>query len=1062
MLGTVFTCVVATFGLTATVDDDKHLAEMLEQRLMAEPAARLAKEAREHGDATRGALLFYRQELMCARCHDGNAHAQEHPLGPDLARPSERATGAFLVESILNPNKVIKKGFETVTIATRDGKVVSGLLDQELQDAVVLRDTAGEGKLIRVPKAEIEERANNGPSSMPAGLVNLLVSRQEFLDVARYVIELTEKGPARAKELRPNAVALNPAPLPEYENDLDHAGLITALDQESYRRGEAIYERVCANCHGTREGVGSLPTSPRFATGTLRNGGDPYRMYQTLTRGFGQMPAQTWMVPRQKYDVIHYIREAYFKTSNPAHYTKLDRPYLQSLPQGTTRGPEPAAIDEWAAMDRGPSLNLTVEAGAGAGESGKYLAYKGIATRLDEGPGGISRGGAWMVQDHDTMNVIAAWTGQGFIDWNGINFNGKHEVHPRIAGQVEFANATGPGWADPATGSFDDPRTPARDGRRYGPLPRSWLHYRGLYHFGERVIVSYDVGSTAVLEMHGMERNPERPGEANFSRTLEIAPRAHQLVMRVAPEGTALALVGSGARLVERDGARLMVVPPLASTVRVKVLISRGEARALREWAKQSAAPMALTPLTKGGRAHWPEVLVTKAARGEDAGAFAVDVLTPPERNPWLALLRFSGLDFLGDGNRAVLCTWDGDVWVVDGLRDESGVLSWRRIASGLFQPLGVKVRDGQIYVACRDQIVTLRDLNGDGETDFYENFNSDHQVTEHFHEFAMDLQTDDAGNFYYAKAARHGKTAVVPQHGTLLRVSADGGQTEILATGFRAPNGVCLNRDGTFFLTDQEGFWTPKNRINWVKKGGFYGNMWGYTDVTDSSDSAMEPPVCWITNAVDRSPAELLWVESRRWGPLEGALLNLSYGYGKIFVVARERIGDRMQGGISALPIPAFPTGVMRGRFHPGDAQLYVCGLYGWAGNQTYPGGFYRVRAMGKAVHVPLGLKTLNEGVALTFSAGLDRASAVDLSHYEVKTWSLKRSVNYGSEHIDEKPARVVGAGLSEDGKTVILEIEGFRPVQCIEIKYALRGVGGERVEGQFDGTIHAIPERD
>ncbi len=33
-----------------------------------------------------------------------------------------------------------------------------------------------------------------------------------------------------------------------------------------------------------------------------------------------------------------------------------------------------------------------------------------------------------------------------------------------------------------------------------------------------------------------------------------------------------------------------------------------------------------------------------------------------------------------------------------------------------------------------------------------------------------MGLQTDAEGNFYYAKAARHGLTAVVPQHGTLLR----------------------------------------------------------------------------------------------------------------------------------------------------------------------------------------------------------------------------------------------------------------------------------------------------
>ena len=45
-----------------------------------------------------------------------------------------------------------------------------------------------------------------------------------------------------------------------------------------------------------------------------------------------------------------------------------------------------------------------------------------------------------------------------------------------------------------------------------------------------------------------------------------------------------------------------------------------------------------------------------------------------------------------------------------------------------------------------------------------------------------------------------------MPQHGTLLQVSKDGSKTDILATGFRAPNGVCVNPDGTFFLTDQEG----------------------------------------------------------------------------------------------------------------------------------------------------------------------------------------------------------------------------------------------------------------
>ena len=124
------------------------------------------------------------------------------------------------------------------------------------------------------------------------------------------------------------------------------------------------------------------------------------------------------------------------------------------------------------------------------------------------------------------------------------------------------------------------------------------------------------------------------------------------------------------------------------------------------------------------------------------------------------------------DGKRAAVATWLGDVWIVDGIDGRLAEHRWKRICTGLFQPLRVKVVDGVIYVTCRDQIARLHDYNGDEEIDYVECFNSDHQVTEHFHEFAMGLQRDAQGNFYYAKSARHAKPALVPHHGTLLKVS--------------------------------------------------------------------------------------------------------------------------------------------------------------------------------------------------------------------------------------------------------------------------------------------------
>ena len=148
---------------------------------------------------------------------------------------------------------------------------------------------------------------------------------------------------------------------------------------------------------------------------------------------------------------------------------------------------------------------------------------------------------------------------------------------------------------------------------------------------------------------------------------------------------------------------------------------------------------------------------------------------------------------------------------------------------------------------------------------------------------------------------------------------------------------------------------------------------MWGYTDVTDTSDSAMKQPLCWITNEFDRSPAELIWVPAKTWGPLAGSLLNTSYGMGKIFVVPYETVNGQAQGGMCALPLPVFPTGVMRPRFHPTDGHLYVCGMYAWAGNQTAPGGFYRVRYTGKPADLPVGLTAKAGAVELTFTDTLD-----------------------------------------------------------------------------------------
>ena len=868
---------------------------------------------------------------------------------------------------------------------------------------------------------------------------------------------------------------LQEAQLPDFEKNLDHKGLISALGDrhgESVTSGEHIYSNVCFNCHGNPDQPGSVPTAFKFWADTFKVGNDPYAIYQTLTKGYGSMPPQINLTPVEKYDVINYIREEFVLEDNSNQYFKIDSTYLSSLPQGEFMGPAPKEYKPWAEMDYGNFLINTYElVGINAPPRERStgpieplpdenlvdanFAYKGIAVRLDQGPGGVAAGKAWMMFDHDVLRVAGAWTGEnGFMDWEGILLNGKHNISPRTAGDLHFSNPVGPGWANPETGSFEDPRFMARDKRRFGPLPRNWAQYKGLYQYEDRVIISYTVGNANILEVFDLEFNSKEPV---FTRTLNISPSSGSLKMRVAPVGTSVALIGEGAVLKEQDGFIVMEALP-SQPLQIKLLLGKPGIQDLEQYAKTSYLPESLIAYTKGGPARYPQKLSTMVTKGEQEGSFQVDILNPPYDSPWKNQLRLSGIDFLKDSNKGVVCSTDGDVWLIEGFTSDSGTLSWQRIASGLFQPLGIKVINEEIFITCRDQIVKLHDLNGDKETDFYESFNNDQQVTDHFHEFAMGLQADKEGNLYYAKSARHAREALVPQHGTLLKVSKDGLKTDIIATGFRAANGVCLNPDGTFIVTDQEGHWNPMNRINWVEKGGFYGNMFGYDPPSDSSNAGMEQPLVWVERERDQSPSELLWVESEKWGPLNGKLLNFSYGYGKVFVVPHEKINDQVQGGIFELPIPRFSTGVMRGRFNPSDGQLYVCGLSAWGSTQPQLGGLYRVRYTGEKSIIPVGLNAMENAMKITFTEKLDRASALNVSNYKINTWDLERSREYGSKHYNEQTLKVTKAELSEDGKSVILTIPEITSTWVMEIIYQLSDSNGSKVEGVIQNTIHQL----
>lgn len=453
---------------------------------------------------------------------------------------------------------------------------------------------------------------------------------------------------------------------------------------------------------------------------------------------------------------------------------------------------------------------------------------------------------------------------------------------------------------------------------------------------------------------------------------------------------------------------------------------------------------------------------------GIDPGQpFAIDKIVWPADNPWDSWIRFGGFDFFSDGNRAALSTWNGDVWIVTGLNDTLKELVWQRIATGLNQPLGLKIVKDEIYVLGRDQITRLVDLNADGETDFYQNFNNDVYNSEHFHEQAMDLQTDAAGNFYYMKSGRHALRASHPHHGTLMKVTPDGEESTVIAYGFRASNGLGISPGPVFYGTDQEGFWMPANRLNRITAGGkFYGNLWGWHPPGETPTS-YEPPLCWLAPFVDRSPATVVWIPDGMWGEMEDSLLSVSYGTGKVYAVLQHKTGETVQGAVTEMDLD-FPTGVMRGRFHPVSKDLYLAGLFGWSSNKHGETGFYRVRMTGAPLRTAKSFRAVNDGLIISFYAPLAPDSATKLDNWRVQSWEYRWTQNYGSPQLkrngaqgrDEHPVQSVT--LSEDGKTAFLSIPSLTPTMQFHVDFSGNFADGIPLDGYLHGTIHALEDRD
>ncbi|MFC4992354.1 DUF7133 domain-containing protein [Rubritalea tangerina] len=391
--------------------------------------------------------------------------------------------------------------------------------------------------------------------------------------------------------------------------------------------------------------------------------------------------------------------------------------------------------------------------------------------------------------------------------------------------------------------------------------------------------------------------------------------------------------------------------------------------------------------------------------------------------------LRVTGIDYLSDGTM-VVSSWDkwGSVYLIRNYRGPREKMTIHRFAQGLAEPLGVCVVDDTIYVQQKQELTRLRDTNNDGTCDAYEVVCNAWDVSGNFHEFAFCPIYKD-GYFYVALAiaVNKGGATTNPQQkdrGTLIKINPKTGTYEVLAAGFRTPNGLALSANKKhFFLTDNQGDYLPASKLIDVRPGRFYNHK--YSPPHPMSSLPVSPPVAWLPqNEIGNSPTQPLELTH---GPYAGQLIFGDIHHGGLKRVSLQSINGEIQGTVFRFA-QNLRGGINRLSLTP-DGNL-IAGIAGDRGNwgNGQRNGLLRIAFSPTTTFEIHSVQTLTNGLKLTFTQPLAEGLGWDPAFYQIDSYTYKPTIKYGGPKIDRHNLTVTAATVSNDRKHVFLEIPNIK----------------------------------
>jgi cytochrome c len=424
---------------------------------------------------------------------------------------------------------------------------------------------------------------------------------------------------------------------------------------------------------------------------------------------------------------------------------------------------------------------------------------------------------------------------------------------------------------------------------------------------------------------------------------------------------------------------------------------------------------------------------------------------------------RVGGLAFLPDG-RLVVSTWDsvGGIYLLDGVETgDTSRINVKRIASGLAEPLGLEVVDGEIYVLQKHELTRLIDLDGDDVVDEYQSICNSWGVTGDFHEFAFGLVYKE-GYFYVtlsmAMRLMEGQRQH-PDRGRTIKISKNG-QFEWLNYGLRTPNGIGLGPEGELFVTDNQGQWLPGNKLIHVQKGEYLGMAWGLPDSVSTPPPPV-PPAIWLPDGeIGNSPSEPILMQD---GPYMGQMLHGDVTHGGIKRDFLEKINGKYQGAVFRFS-QGFEAGVNRLVWGP-DGALYVGGVGmvgGWSWKEK-KSGLQRMKYTGQPTFEMLAIRAKPRGFEIELTEPLEEGEPLSGHDITVQQWWYQPTENYGGPKMDLTQLQVIALEVSEDRKRLLLSIPGLKKEHVVYFRLPedLRsGTGQSLWSSEAWYTLNNIPD--